>query len=477
MPIVDIPFNGGSLASRSRFANYQNRINLYPEIDRADARSRVVMYGTPGLEKLATLQIGQNVRGMCYAHDGNLYAVCGTSAYKIVPSTGVVTNLGTVPGSDPVDMDTNLIQVIIVGGFVATWYIITLSSGVLSTVTGAGYPSPDTVSFLDGYFILNNKGTGQFYITALNNGASIDILDFATAGSNPDSVLNAFVDHRELWLFGSMSVEIWYNSASSGAGFPFERRLDAIIEVGCAAKYSVAKLDNTVYWLSNQFTIVRASGYSPEIISTPALSNEISSYAVKEDAFAYSYYERGHAFYVITFPSEEKTWVFDASTGEWHQRMSHGTTRHISTCLAFDGSTNYVGSIMDGSIYKMSESYGSEDGLDIQREMTTPYIHEREVRLKMKMLRLVMQTGIGDNSSNPNNSDPCVYMSYSDDGGNTWSMERSAPIGKQGEFSQEIEFRNLGLFRARLFKVRASTSMPIAFIKATGEIEITARGS
>jgi len=476
MPIVEIPFNGGDAVARAQFSNFQNRINLYPEIETAGARSRVVMYGTPGLELLVRLEIGQDVRGMCFGSDGNIYAVCGTSVYKVVPSTGVVTNLGTVPAGSYVQMATNLTQVIIVGGFTASWYVITLSTGVLSVVTGGGYPSPETVSFLDGYFILNNKGTGQFFITGINDATSFDILDFATAESNPDSILNAFVDHRELWLFGGLSVEVWYNSASS-TGFPFERRLDAILEVGCAAKYSVTKIDNTVYWLSNQFTVVRANGYSPEIISTTALSNEISGYSVKEDAIAYGYYERGHAFYVLTFPSEDKTWVFDASTGEWHKRESVGMGRHLSSCLAFDGKTNYVGSINDGAIYKMSEAYGSEDGRKINREMTTPYIHDREIRLKMKSLRLVMQVGVGDNGSDPEDNDPKFSLSYSDDGGNNWSYPQTVSLGKIGEFSTEVEFRRLGLFRFRLFKVQANTSRPVVFIKAIADISPTELGT
>jgi hypothetical protein len=476
MPIVEIPFNGGFGVARSAQNNNQRRLNLYPEVTQNGGVSSVVMYGTPGLELLVRLQIGQNIRGMCAGSDGNLYAVCGTTAYKIVPSTGVATSLGTIPGTGSIQMATNLTQVIIVGGFTETWYIITLSTSALSTVTGAGYPTPDTVTFLDGYFILNNVGTGQFYITAINNGASINILDFATAESNPDAITAVFVDHRELWLFGPISVEIWFNSAAS-SDFPFERRLDAILEVGCVAKYSIAKLDNTVYWLTNQFTVVRASGYSPQIISTTDLSNEIGKYAVVDDAIAYSYYERGHAFYVITFPSEAKTWVFDASTGEWHERESSGMTRHLSNCYATVNGISYVGSINDGAIYIMSEKFGSEDGRKIKRLMRTQYIHQNHIRLIMDSLRLVMQVGIGDNSTDPESSDPKVSMRYSNDGGKNWSTPAVAPLGKIGEYGIEVEFRRLGQFRTRLFEVESNTSMPVVFMKAIAEIRPTARGT
>ena len=57
MPIVEIPFNGGDAVARAQFSNFQNRINLYPEIETAGARSRVVMYGTPGLELLVRLAV------------------------------------------------------------------------------------------------------------------------------------------------------------------------------------------------------------------------------------------------------------------------------------------------------------------------------------------------------------------------------------------------------------------------------------
>mgnify|MGYP006935477954 CR=1 FL=1 len=474
--VVEIPFNGGSAVSRSKFSNNQIRLNLYPEIERQEAKSRVVMYGTPGLLKLATLSLGQNVRGICAGHNGFLYAVCGTNAYKIDPVTGAVTVIGVIPGSGVVQMQTNLTQVIVVGGFSGGWYIITLSSNVLAFVTGAGFPTPDSVAFLDGYFILNNVGTGQFFVTGLNDGTSLNILDFATAESNPDAISSLFIDHRELWLFGPLSAEIWYNSASSG-GFPFERRLDAILEVGISAKYSVSKLDNTVFWLTNQFTVVRAQGYSPVIVSTSALSNEISKYSRIDDAIAYSYYDRGHAFYVLTFPSVSKTWVYDASTGEWHQRASSGMTRHLSTCYATIDGKHFIGSINTGSIYRMSEEYGSEDGMKIKRLMTTPYVHEKEIRLKMSSLRIVMQVGIGSNSSDPEDESPMIGMRYSDDYGNNWSNPMIVSLGKIGQFNTEVEFRRLGMFRTRLFEVEANTGRPIVFIKAVADMDMVERGN
>ena len=45
------------------------------------------------------------------------------------------------------------------------------------------------------------------------------------------------------------------------------------------------------------------------------------------DAIGFTYTQRGHKFYVLTFPTGGLTLVYDIAQGLWHERQSYGQTR------------------------------------------------------------------------------------------------------------------------------------------------------
>jgi hypothetical protein len=105
---------------------------------------------------------------------------------------------------------------------------------------------------------------------------------------------------------------------------PLQRIQGAFNELGCAAPYSVAKMDNGLFWLGRdrrgEGIVYRANGYSGVRISTHAVEWQIQQYADMSDAIAYTYQQDGHSFYVLVFPSANTTWVYDAATQAWHER-------------------------------------------------------------------------------------------------------------------------------------------------------------
>jgi hypothetical protein len=164
--------------------------------------------------------------------------------------------------------------------------------------------------------------SGQFQITGLND-VTVDALDVATAEGSPDNLVGLISDHRDLWLFGTDSTEVFFNSGN--ADFPFERIQGAFIEHGCAAKFSIAKMANTVFWLGQDDKgngiVLMAKGYQPQRISTHAVEQAIQSYGDISDAKAYTYQQNGHNFYVLNFSAAQTTWVYDLTTNLWHERV------------------------------------------------------------------------------------------------------------------------------------------------------------
>ena len=360
------PILGASYVARSVNAADSRMVNLYPEAVPEGGKEPAFLMRAPGLRLLATVGTGP-IRGML-AYGGFGYVVSGVELYRIDQYYNV-TLLGTVSGSGPVSMADNGVQL-----FVACdpkSYIYNATTGAFGEITDPDFPGAKTVSFLDGYFVFSQPDSQKFWVTQLLDGTSIDPLDFASAEGSPDRLVSLIVDHRETWLFGTTSVEVWYNAG--GADFPLERIQGAFNELGCAAAYSVAKLDNGLFWLGadarGKGIVYRSNGYTGVRISTHAIEWQIQSYSRIDDAIGYTYQQDGHSFYVLTFPTANATWVFDVATGAWHERASWITNRlgrHRSNCqMAYNGEV-IVGDYQNGKIYAFDMTVYSDAG-EIQK--------------------------------------------------------------------------------------------------------------
>ena len=291
---MEIPFVGSAYRSRSLNVNAQRCVNLYPEIDET-GKKVLVLYGTPGL----TTQFQINTfpsRGMLQAGE-NLYIVVKDKLYS-VSKIWVITELGTIDTSaGRVSMAYSGTQLMLVDG--TNGYVYTEETGVFAQITDGDFPGANVVQFIDGFFIFNVPDSNQFMLTNIYDGLTIDALDIASAEGSPDKIMTLVANHRELWVLGEYTTEVFYNA---GTPFPFQRIGGAFIERGIAARWSAAKLDNSLFWLSRdekgQGVIVKAEGYQTRVISTRAIEYEISQYETIADTYAYSYTEAGRGFYV-----------------------------------------------------------------------------------------------------------------------------------------------------------------------------------
>jgi hypothetical protein len=288
------------------------------------------------------------------------------------------------------------------------------------------------------------------------------------------------VDHREVWLFGNNTVEVWYNAGL--ADFPLARIEGAFMETGCLAPYSVAKLDNAVFWLGSDARgngiVYRNQGYNAQRVSTHAIEWQIQQYGVLNDAIGYSYQQDGHSFYVLVFPTAQATWVFDVATGAWHERAYWDGVqyrRHRSNCQA-----NFVGQVLvgdweNGRVYAFDlEVY--QDNNDLQRWLRSwralPTGQNTLKRTAHHALQLDCETGIGINTGQGSNSQ--VMLRWSDDGGHTWSNEHWASMGKLGEYGKRVIWRRLGMtakLRDRVYEISGSDPVKIAIMGA--ELSVT----
>jgi hypothetical protein len=446
-------------------------VNLYPEVSPApEGNEPAYLNRAPGLQFLATIGTGP-VRGL-WSFGGYGYVVSGATLYKI-DSAYAATALGSIAGTGPVSMTDNGIQLFVAAN--GPSYIYNADTNVFGQITDPDFPGAVTVGFLDGYFVFNEPNSQKLWVTSLLDGTSIDPLDFASAEGAPDDIVSLIVDHREVWVFGTNSTEVWYDAGT--ADFPLQRIQGAFNEIGCAATYSVAKMDNSVFWLGadarGRGIVYRANGYTGQRISTHAVEWQIQQYGNLSDAIGYTYQQDGHSFYVLIFPQADTTWVYDAATQAWHERAgwSNGVfTRHRSNCqMAFNNQV-IVGDYQNGNIYAFDLDVYADNG-QIQKWLRSwralPTGQNNLKRTAHHTLQLNCESGVGLNLGQ--GEDPQVMLRWSDDGGHTWSNEHWSGMGKIGEYYRRVFWRRLGMtlkLRDRVYEISGTDPVKIAIMGA-----------
>ncbi|NBU32921.1 MAG: hypothetical protein EBS36_07140 [Actinobacteria bacterium] len=497
------PILGSAYVARSINAADNRMVNLFPEIVPEGGKEAAFLNRAPGLTLLATVGTGP-IRGL-WTFNGVGYVVSGLSLYSI-NSSYTATFLGTVSGTGPVSMADNGTQLFIACN--GPSYIYNSLTNVFVQITDPDFPGALTVGYLDGYFVFIQPNTQKLWVTALLEGTSVDPLDFASAEGSPDNLVSMIVDHREVWLYGTNSVEVWYDAGN--ADFPLQRIQGAYNEIGCAATFSVAKLDNGLFWLGadarGQGIVYRANGYTGQRISTHAIEYAIAQYPIISDAVAYTYQQEGHAFYVLTFPSANATWVYDVSTQAWHERaaFSNGQfLRHRSNCQMAFNSEIVVGDFANGNLYAFDLDVYADNGSPqkwLRSWRALPSGQNNLTRTAHHSLQLDCESGVGINNSGGTDptylltesglyittesgdylvsvaegeptvgSDPQVMLRWSDDGGHTWSNEHWAVLGKIGVYQQRVFWRRLGMtlkLRDRVYELSGTDPVKIAIMGA-----------
>lgn len=464
------PILGSSYVARSVNAADNRMVNLFPEIVPEGGKEPAFLNRAPGLRLLTTCGTGP-VRGMWQFGDYG-YVVSGTELYQVT-SAWVATKIGDVSGTGPVSMSDNGIQLFIACN--GPSYIYNSNTLAFAQITDPDFPGAVTVGYLDGYFVFNEPNSQRIWVTSLFDGSSIDPLDFASAEGSPDGLVSLIIDHREAWLFGTNSVEVWYDAGL--ADFPLTRIQGAFNEIGCAAAYSVAKLDNGLFWLGSdargQGIVYRANGYTGQRVSTHAVEWHIQQYADISDALAYTYQQDGHAFYVLVFPSANTTWVYDVATGAWTERagLTNGEfTRHRGNCQMAFSNEIAIGDFENGNVYAFDLEVFADNGQPqkwLRSWRALPTGENNLKRTTQHSLQLDCESGNGLNDGQ--GSDPQVMLRWSDDGGHTWSNEHWKSTGAIGVYGKRVFWRRLGMtikLRDRVYEVSGTDPVKISIVGA-----------
>jgi hypothetical protein len=289
-------------------------------------------------------------------------------------------------------------------------------------------------------------------------------LQFATAEASPDRLVCKITDHVLEILFGTNSVEVWDNATISG--FPFQRAINGYVEIGCFNGKSIAKLDNSVVWLANDYTVRRLDGVTPVRISHHGIEQLIQDSTIST-ANAFSYSQGGHLFYVLSF--NEVTVVYDATTQKWHERQTYGYDNWKAGSHASVYGYELVGHSGTNQIGILSKDTFSEWS-GVQR-MSWRYqpIYNDEKRAFHDCLEVGLKTGVGLTTGQ--GSDPEMMMRYSDDSGMTWIDLANKRIGPIGTYRTKVKWdRNGSTNSARVYEGAVSDPVDIQIFDTQARI-------
>lgn len=351
-----------------------------------------------------------------------------------------------------------------------------ISGSTFSQITDSNFLGANQVSYLDSFFIFNKPSSQEIYVSDLI-AVTFNALAFGSAESSPDNVVGHVACNQIVYVFGSQSAEAFYDSGTTP--FPLTRIQGAVVQVGCAATFSIAVAQSTPYWIGGdkdgQGIVYRVNGSQPERISTPAVESSIRSVGTTNvsNARAWTYQQGGHVFYCLNVPGLTSTWVYDVTTGYWHERTylgSWGFERHRVDCSAVAYGVNVAGDYVSGNVYKLDSSSYTDNGISIVRMRTAPHFAQDMKRLFHASFQLDMETGVGLTGS-AQGIDPQAILQWSDDGGHSWSNEHWASIGKIGTTRTRVIFRRLGKSRDRVYRVMIPDPVKVTLIGAELEVE------
>lgn len=422
----------------------------------------------------------------------------------------IITALGT--GSGGVGTYTLSVASTVAVG--VTMYGLNFS--VLPSTDGA-FSGANTVDIIDNYFVYNNPTTQQWGASDLLSPIS-PTTSYSLKDGAPDDLVALIVDHREVYLMGEISSEVWTDVGT--VPFPFQRIPGTSTQHGIAAPFSLYRLGNSFAYVSRnnrgQAQIMQMQGYLPQRISTHAVENTLANKYVG-DAVAWTYQLEGHEVYVVTFPSLQLTWAYDATTQMWHKWLyttdKNIYQRHRGNCCAVFQGLVIVGDYENGKLYELDKTNYTDDGQNIRRLRRAPHLVTEFQRQYFDELQIQFQPGVGttglsgpiqETGSNTTylgntytitpsatltievektyilgtqntisyvtTDNPQAMLRWSSDGGSTWSNEHWTSVGQLGKYKNRAIWRRLGTARDRIFEV--SVTDPVNFVIISANLKV-----
>jgi len=467
---VSLPLNGPTKEDRAIQSNAQRSINMYPAVKHGDSKSDLVLYSHPGYKFTKTVGTGP-IRNNPVKFSSKIWWVSGTDLYS-QDTAGLFTNVGTLStsGSRVVMAPGRNVMMLVDGtnGYYTDGSTLTL-------ITDADFPaSPTHVTYKDGYFIVNNSTTDDWYInTTTESAVNWDALDFATDAAKPDKTLAVIAHANNIYAMGEDSIQAYFNSGN--ADFPFDA-YPGSMPIGIDAPFTAVSTPLGLAWLGGTSdaggkAIYLANGMQHSQISDPDLTWQINQLSTTSNAIAWMRRQGGNTFYEITFPTAGRTWSLNLEDNAFPSELkSYGYNRTIGAGCGFINGKTYVGSYLNGDIFELDFATYADGSNPFIRKRVTRVFHKDGLGMTFRSIILDPESGVGLITGQ--GSDPQVMMRYSVDGGRTWSSELWRSLGAIGQPEYKPTWTNLGHGYDWVFEFACSDPVKFNLFNLFADLEV-----
>ena len=339
-------------------------------------------------------------------------------------------------------------------------------------LTNVAPPLPDDASPLDDQAFVDAAWVDSFFFIAVKNGRiyhslaeslEFDQAEFAHAESEPDEIVGLASWNRRLYVFGSRTVEQWYNAGQTTFSFRPDRSWTS--QFGCGARDTIAVNEHGMFFLAHTGSVYYLAGPSFAKISTDPVDQDIGR-SDWSKARGYTYTEEGHWFYSITLTfadNTQKTWVFDFMTKHWHERSDHDIL-----CVARLGPRILTGRAGQRFVSQSTMRLGGHEtsaGVQpVEYEAVGPPLFQNAQSAVINSFQLDIPHRAGGEQTD------AVKLDWSDDAGETWRPDpaRERPLTARRRY----KFNRLGSSRARNIRARFRATRRVDVLGAYIEAEV-----
>lgn len=400
--------------------------------------------------------------------NGKLYRVMGTKLVS-VDKVGTVTVLGDVGGAGQVSLDYSFDKLAIASNGIL-WY---WDGAHLTSVTDSDIGVVKDVKWIGGYYTTTD---GTFIaVTDLDNPYSVNPLKYGSLTS-PETLFAIDELRNEMYAFARYTIEVFDNIG--GINFPFQVNQGAQVPKGIIGTHAYCSIGDTFIFLGSGF------GEAPGVyMLVPGDTQKLSTREIDRLLLDYTEaqlatvvvetkVDRNHQFVLFHLP--DQCLVYDTIgsklLGEpvWFPLTSSivgkGTYRARNFSWCYDQWN--VGDPTSNSLGITSDSVSTHYGQTIGWDFATLVLYAEGNGAIVHELELVALTG-----RVAAGTDPVIWTQYSLDG-ETWSVERSARAGRQGQRAQRICWRTQGKFQStRIQRFRGTSDAHLSFARLQAVIE------
>lgn len=289
-------------------------------------------------------------------------------------------------------------------------------------------------------------------------------INFNTADADPDPVIAVGTVLREVFAFGTKTVQVF--GVTSDASLPFAS--SSALKIGCSAPYSIITLDSNFAWLDSERRFIISDGRSYEWISKD-IFKLIKSMGTVSDCRGFRVRIGFWDLLLWVFPTEKTAFVYNQTKQDWREWRCWGVddwaALRVSSYAAYpEGNLHIVGDTLFPNIWNLDTDATSDTGPVLPmvcEKITEPVAFDTAGRKRRKRVRFFAKRGMTPVSDAET---AALDVAVSNDG-RAFTSQARIDLGFQGDYANYRDWFPGGIYRKGQFRIRYSGDVDVTLTR------------